>query len=96
MGITAGLVLTVATALAMLSDKHEFVPMLSLLGNYFFGYQVSWRGIAVGIVESSAIGFAFGWTTAKLLNCIVGAFENGLVKRLEMSTAIDVLEGGDR
>jgi hypothetical protein len=69
--------------------------MLSLLGNYFFGYTVSWRGLAVGLVEVGLAGFVFGWITARLLNLVVAGFENGLRRRLEMMTTIDSLEGGD-
>ncbi len=39
MGITASLGLAVATAVLLLGSNDGFVPMLSLLGNYLFGYR---------------------------------------------------------
>ena len=59
-GITASLALAVATAVLLLGADDSFVPMLSLLGNYLFGYEVSWPGLAVGMVEAG-LGRASAW-----------------------------------
>ena len=93
-GITASCLLTVITVVALIGPADdEFVPMLSLLGNYFFGFRVSWQGLAVGLAEAAAGGFILGWVTARMLNSVVRVFENGLRRRLEMVSTIDSLEG---
>lgn len=95
-GITASLGLAVATAVALLAPNHSFVPMLSLLGNYLFGYEVSWPGLAVGIVEAGLVGFGLGWITAKLINLLTLAFERDLERRLATLTTLEAVDEGKR
>jgi len=92
--ITASVTLAVATLLPLLRADTSFVPMLSLLGNYLFGFEMSWPGLAVGMAEVGAIGFVLGWTTAKLINAMVGVFERNLERRLAELTTLEALSGG--
>jgi hypothetical protein len=94
-GLTATLALVVATALMLLEHAQGFVPMLSLLGNYLFGYEVSWPGLLVGMVEVALIGFCGGWTVARLVNVVTAAFERDLERRLATLTTLEAIEGGD-
>jgi hypothetical protein len=93
-GITASLILAVATAALLVGPHQGFVPMLSLLGNYLFGYEVSWPGLAVGVVESGLIGFALGWSAARLSNLLIGAFERDVERRLANLTTLESISGG--
>jgi protoporphyrinogen oxidase len=93
-GATASLGLAVATAALLVGSDATFVPMLSLLGNYLFGFQVSWLGLAVGVVEVALFGFAAGWTTAKLVNFLIRGFERGLERKLATLTTLEALDGG--
>ncbi|MEE4270336.1 MAG: NAD(P)/FAD-dependent oxidoreductase [Thermoanaerobaculales bacterium] len=93
-GITASLALAVATLMPLLRADTSFVPMLSLLGNYLFGFEMSWPGLAVGMVEVGAIGFVLGWATAKLINAMVRVFERNLERRLAELTTLEALSGG--
>lgn len=95
-GITASLGLAAATAILLLGSDDTFVPMLSLLGNYLFGYEVSWPGLAVGIVESGVLGFALGWTAARLVNLLISAVERDLERRLATLTTLEAVDGGER
>ncbi|MEM9555246.1 MAG: NAD(P)/FAD-dependent oxidoreductase [Acidobacteriota bacterium] len=89
-GLTAALALAVATAVLLLGAADEsFVPMLSLLGQYSFGYAVSWPGLAVGMVEAGLVGFGLGWFTARLMNRLVSAFERDLERRLATLTTLE-------
>ena len=93
--ITASLGMAVATALPLLGSGESFVPMLSLLGNYLFGFEVSWPGLAVGIVEAGLLGFALGWVTSTLVNTLIRGFERDLERRLAILTTIEALDGGN-
>ena len=92
-GLTASLGLAVATIAMLLEPAREFVPMLSLLGNYLFGYRVSWPGLAVGMVASGLVGFALGWTGARLSNVLIRAFERDLERRLASLTTLEGVDG---
>lgn len=88
-GVTASLGLAVATLVPFLGGDHSFIPMLSLLGQYLFGYEVSWPGLAVGMVEAGLVGYAFGWSIARLINRLTSAFERDLERRLAQMTTLD-------
>jgi len=93
-GITAGLALVVATLVPYLRADITIAPMLSLLGNYLFGFQLSWPGLAVGVVEAGVVGFGLGWITAKLINAMIGIFKRNLERRLAELTTLESMSGG--
>jgi protoporphyrinogen oxidase len=93
-GITAMAVLTLSTALLLRGANHSFVPMLSLLGNYLFGYEVSWPGLLVGMVEAGLAGFVLGWSVARLINLFTAILLRDLERRLAMLTVLDAVDGG--
>ena len=68
--------------------------MLSLLGNYLFGYRVSWPGLAVGVLETGLVGFALGWSAARLSNLLIDAFQRDFERRLASLTTLESLSGG--
>jgi hypothetical protein len=94
-GITAMALLGLSTALLLLEHTEGFVPMLSLLGNYLFGYEVSWRGLLVGLVEVGVGGFGAGWTLAKLINLMTAIALRNLERRLAALTTLDAVEGAN-
>ncbi|HEV2854323.1 MAG TPA: NAD(P)/FAD-dependent oxidoreductase [Thermoanaerobaculia bacterium] len=93
-GTVAGTGIFLATALLLLQGGDPPGPMLSLLGNYFFGYQVSWGGGLVGLVEAASGGFGFGYLLARMINGLVGWVETSLWRQLQMAHTLDPLEGG--
>ena len=93
-GITASLGLAAATLVTLLGSKEGFVPMLSLLGNYLFGYEVSWPGLAVGMVEAGLLGFGLGWVAARLSNLLIAAFERDFERKLAALTTLEIMDGG--
>ncbi len=93
-GITASLGLAAATAAMLWRSNEGFVPMLSLLGNYLFGYEVSWPGMAVGVVEAGLLGFGLGWIAARLSNLLIGAFERDFERKLATLTTLETMDGG--
>jgi protoporphyrinogen oxidase len=93
-GITAAAMLAVTTALLLWGPNDGFVPMLSLLGHYLFGYEVSWPGLLVGIVEAGVGGFAVGWIVARLINLLTAMFLRNLERQLATLTAFEAVDGG--
>jgi hypothetical protein len=94
-GITASLGLAVLTVAQLLGSNQSFKPMLSLLGNYFFGFQVSWSGLVIGVTEVGLLGFAIGWAIAKLINLLIKGFERDLERRLATLATLEALDGGN-
>jgi protoporphyrinogen oxidase len=93
-GITAMAILLVATALMLNGAGEGFVPMLSLLGNYLFGYEVSWPGVMVGMIEAGLWGFGAGWTMARLINLLTDMLLRDLERRLAAVTTLEAIDGG--
>ncbi len=94
-GVTATVVLAVATALLLWGPNDGFAPMLSLLGHFLFGYQLSWPGLLVGMVEASFAGFALGWIVARLINLFTSMLLRDLERRLATLTTLEAVDGGD-
>ena len=94
-GITASLCLAFATAVLLLGSNEGIVPMLSLLGNYLFGYEVSWPGLAVGVIETGLLGFGLGWSAARLSNLLIAIFERDFERRLATWTTLEVIDGAN-
>jgi protoporphyrinogen oxidase len=91
-GVVAGCGLFAVTAIALLTrGADEATPLLSLLGHYFFGYTVTWRGAAVGLVEVTAGGFVFGAILAAAINTLIGWQEAVLRRELEAAGTLDPL-----
>jgi protoporphyrinogen oxidase len=95
-GVTASLGLFLAMMIPLLRSDPTFVPMLSLLGNYLFGFEVSWPGLAVGIVEVGALGFGLGWLAARLINILISGFEREFERRLSVLTTLEDVDRGWR
>jgi hypothetical protein len=94
-GILAGLGLFLATVVLLLQEGTSAKPMLSLLGNYFVGYRVTWSGAWLGLVEAGAAGFAFGWLLARLVNAVIAWEQRGLEAAVERARALPLIDGTD-
>jgi hypothetical protein len=92
-GAVAGLGLFLATAWLLVKGGYGVGANLSLLGNYFLGYEVTWAGALLGLAEAGIGGFAFGWILARLINAVIAAEERALLLRVE-ERALDYFEGG--
>jgi len=93
-GTVAGLGLLLATVWVLARDVGA-APPLSLLGNYLFGYTVTWRGAALGLVEAGAGGFALGWILARSINAMIGWQETILRRELQAAGTLDPLAVGE-
>lgn len=88
-GVISGLGLFLATSILLLKGGKVVGPMLSLLGNYLLGYQVTWGGAFLGFLEASVGGFVFGFVLAKLINLAVGLHEAAFRRRAEMAQILE-------
>ena len=59
-GAAAGLAFLVLTLVHVLAHPRGALP-LELLGEYFYGYQVSWAGAFIALAWGLAVGFVAGW-----------------------------------
>jgi ABC-type dipeptide/oligopeptide/nickel transport system permease subunit len=50
-------------------------PHLSLLGQFFIGYQVTFVGSLIGFAYGAIIGFIGGYTVSTLYNWLAGLRE---------------------
>jgi hypothetical protein len=92
LGVLGGALIFLATAILLLKGGVVIGPTLSLLGNYFLGFGVSWPGAFVGLVEGSLGGFALGYVLATSRNWGMAAYAFLLRRRAEAELNRDLLE----
>ena len=93
-GSLMGFGLFFATVAVLLAGSEGVEPALGLLGQYFLGFEVSWSGALLGLLEAGAFGFGFGLLLAKAINATVALHERALIRRLEVSTVLDGVDEG--
>jgi hypothetical protein len=88
-GAVAAIGLLLATVVLLVRGGAVVGPNLSLLGNYLYGFDASWRGAAVGAIEAGAGGFALGFLLGHSINWLVDRHEIAIRRRLEYAAAAD-------
>jgi hypothetical protein len=73
-GIMGGLGLFFATVILLIKGGNPVGPNLALLGQYFIGYTVTWKGSLIGLAYGGVSGFILGWFTAFLRNLFVAMY----------------------
>ncbi len=76
-GIWCGLAVFIATNWLVLKGGDRIGPHLSLLGQYFIGYRVTFQG--------SCIGFAYGFLAGALSGALTAWIYNTLVSYKEQT-----------
>jgi len=71
-GILAGFAIFIATNWLILKGGDVVGPHLSLLGQFFIGYDVTFVGSLVGFVYGFVGGFVVGYGVTGMYNYIVG------------------------
>lgn len=95
MGTAVGCTASVAVAALTLFHivaSPAGAPDVALLGQLFYGYTVSWPGVAVGAAWGFATGFAVGWLTATLVNFFQATWPLVAKVRHDVSQSIDFLD----
>ncbi len=70
--IIGGVSLFIITVWLIVKGGQSVGLHLQLLGQYFIGYSVSWKGSIVGLLYGAIIGGLVGWTIGTVYNRIVG------------------------
>ncbi|HEX2677141.1 MAG TPA: hypothetical protein VHM19_10890, partial [Polyangiales bacterium] len=95
-GSILGVGLFMATAILVMRGGDSVGRNLMLLANYFLGYEVSWAGAFLGLLEAGGFGFIFGFMLAKAINGTIALHEHALVRRLEVSATLDAIDEEQR
>ncbi len=91
LSVVGALGMGLAAAVPLLTQADHVVPMLSLLGNYFLGFEVSWAGVVTGMAEAGIGGFGLGWVMARLINRLVDGYRESILRHLELAGTMDPL-----
>jgi sterol desaturase/sphingolipid hydroxylase (fatty acid hydroxylase superfamily) len=67
-GLVLGSVIFFATNWLILKGGDRVGPHLSLLGQFFIGYRVTFAGSLIGFAYGFVVGFVGGYAVAKLYN----------------------------
>jgi hypothetical protein len=70
-GLLAGLALFIATLWLVLKGGPVVGPNLSLLGQFFIGYRVTFLGSLVGFGYGFLVGFLTGYFVATIYNLVI-------------------------
>lgn len=90
-GIIGGLGLFSATVFLLIKGGNPVGPNLALLGQYFIGYTVTWKGSLIGLACGSVCGFILGWSTAFLRNLFVAMYVYTVKLKSNLLTINDFL-----
>ena len=75
-GLVAGIGIFVATNWLVLKGGKAVGRHLSLLGQFFIGYSVTFFGSLVGFAYAFALGFVIGYSVARIYNWIADLRES--------------------
>jgi hypothetical protein len=59
------------TAWLLIKGGPQVGAHLQLLGHYFIGYSVTWKGSLVGLFYGALVGGVVGWSIGTIYNGIV-------------------------
>lgn len=76
LGLLFGLTIFVATNILVVKGGDVIGPHLSLLGEFFWGYRVTFLGSLVGFLYGFSYGFIVGYVFARLYNWLAYFREN--------------------
>ncbi len=92
MGAVAGTLVFLMTVILLIRGGELVGPNLSLLGQYLWGYSVTWPGAFAGLLEGSIAGFLGGYAIATLRNAVLHAYLVSVRKTIELAENRDLLD----
>lgn len=91
LGVALGLLLFLLTALVVIRGREVPFP-LPYLGQYFYGYTVSWVGAFVALGWGFVVGFVGGWFFAFVRNLSLAISLFAIRTRAQLSATRDFLD----
>ena len=91
-GAVTGLGLFLATIILLIKGGPKVGATLSLLGQYLSGFEVTWSGAFIGLIEGGAFGFLLGYFLARLRNWGMVTYASLLRRRVEAEALNDLLK----
>ena len=92
LGLVLGTGIFLATAFLLISGGANVGQHLSLLGNYLLGFEVTWAGALIGLIEGCLGGYLFGYLLALAINATIAVHETSLVAKLAAMALMDTFE----
>jgi hypothetical protein len=91
-GVVLGGMIFLMTAILLIKGGPRVGANLMLIGQYSFGYTVTWMGSLIGLAWGFAVGFLIGWSFALVHNSVVWIWLNLVRSRAEMEEYGDLLD----
>lgn len=91
-GTVAGLWLMLGTLILVLRGDEFVGSHLWLLAHFFIGYEVTFRGSAIGFLYGGLIGFLAGYSFAWLRNKVAALYLHLMRRRGEQQVLDDLLD----
>ncbi|MBK9314450.1 MAG: NAD(P)/FAD-dependent oxidoreductase [Acidobacteria bacterium] len=92
LGSVTGVLLFLATVILLLKGGPVIGPRLGLLGNFFFGYQVTWTGAFLVMVQGAIGGLILGYLIAVCRNWIIDSYGYIIRRTAEAKASRDMLD----
>jgi hypothetical protein len=90
-GLTAGLGVFGLTAFHVIAQPPDALN-IALLGEYFYGYDVTWHGAFIGFWWAFVSGFAAAWFLAFLRNLALAVWIFAVKAKAELNQTSDFLD----
>jgi hypothetical protein len=90
-GLTVAFVLFGLTAFHVIGDS-EHATQIELLSQYFYGYEVTWKGAFIGAFWGFVAGFVAGWFVAFVRNLVTAIFVFMVRAKAELKQTADFLD----
>ena len=94
-GVVAGALVFLATAILLVKGGDPVGSNLSLLGHYLLGYEISWAGAVLGLVGAGLGGFGFGFVLALMINGVINQERRQLLNRVDGMRSMSLFEGDE-
>ena len=90
-GLVSGLVILGVTVFHLILRPADGLN-IALLSQYFYGYDVSWIGSAIGLCWGFGTGFVLGWFMAFVRNLVVSISVFALKTKADLQQTADFLD----
>jgi hypothetical protein len=91
LGIVCGSAIFLLTVFHVLLQPTD-APDIGLLRQYFYGYEVSWKGACVGLFWGVVSGFVAGWFIAFVRNLVIAVRVLTLRTKAELAQTKNFLD----